>query len=141
MSTLGLSARFADRHAALGASLLRRGDAQSASVLLEAATEASPERADYWRAFGSALQRIERFGEARAAYQRSLAIDAGDVSAWTNLGEVCIGCGDWVTAASALEHACHLDPQGKHPAGMRARILALKARRDLAQQPGGTAHA
>jgi Flp pilus assembly protein TadD len=131
---------FTENCASVGALLLTQGDPQGAAVLLEAAVNASPTRADYWRAYGAALQRSARLPAARIAYEKAASLEPKDVATWTNLGEVCLGLADFVAASAAFAQACERDPQGKHPAGMRARVLCLKASRDLTKQLGGPAH-
>lgn len=50
------------------------------------------------------------FGDARGAFERSLAIDARNVPAWFNLGLLEFRAGDLAAAARALERAHELEP-------------------------------
>lgn len=71
------------------------------------------ERAATHNRLGVALARLGRTEEALAAFQRAVALDANQPSAWTNLGNAYQELGRLDEAREAYERALDLDPD--HP--------------------------
>jgi cytochrome c-type biogenesis protein CcmH/NrfG len=113
----------------LGRSYLKAGRAKEALLTLRQARRADPSspRIDRW--LGAAAQQCEEDDEAIAAYERALAQKADDLEVVVNLAELYLNRVQVKKAAVLLERALQLDPQVKHPAGVRARVLIMKAKK------------
>jgi predicted TPR repeat methyltransferase len=68
----------ADRRYQWGLGALAQGEADAARDLFSQALDLAPDWAPAWFALAQALDQLERRDEARAAYQRSQALDPGD---------------------------------------------------------------
>lgn len=107
---------------------LRENDATAALALLRLLTELTPDDPEAAMLHGVAAQRCELVREAIAAYSRCFAAYAEDLHVIVNLAELCLHELDIDRAATLLRRAIALDPLVRHPAGYRARVLAMRAK-------------
>ena len=91
------------------------------AALLSARLDETDPRA--WANLGAIRARAKDHPGAVEAYLEVLKRSPTDIEAWTNIGELYIVLLDFEKAAAALRQAMQLDPQAKHPAGRRARIV------------------
>ncbi|MDH4062808.1 MAG: hypothetical protein OEW19_00300, partial [Acidobacteriota bacterium] len=89
------------------------GDADHAARLAERAIEADPSFAPVYDLAGAAYTRLGRVADARVAFERSLAFDAHDSSAYTNLGLLAFEAGDRVAARGYFAEALWLEPASR----------------------------
>jgi tetratricopeptide (TPR) repeat protein len=130
LTALAIPADKAAGMAALGRQLIEAEDFAAAAVAFAMAARAK-DRADYWSALGFCEQKQNRLDAAVVAYRRAISAGGDDVQLWANLGEAYLDLFQYAPAAEALGKAMALDPNGDHPASMRARALVLKAVRDM----------
>ncbi|NLI45558.1 MAG: tetratricopeptide repeat protein [Acidobacteria bacterium] len=89
---------------------------------------------------GAIRQQEGNLPAALAHYTRCLELAPGDPAAWTNRGEILLRSGRLEEAARDLAEAVRHDPDGRHPAAHRARLLAALAQDALrAATKGGPA--
>ncbi|MCC6808451.1 MAG: tetratricopeptide repeat protein [Deltaproteobacteria bacterium] len=74
----------------------------------------------------SAYQRSNRPEDAIRCYVAALAKAPNDLYVLANLAELLMNRGRMQEAADLLKKAIELDPKNAHPAGKRARALAVK---------------
>ena len=95
--------------------LLMRGDAESATVLLEEAAARDPEDADARYQLGVAFETLGDLARAEKQYRRALALDEEHVPASCKLATVLMRQGDYVEAPGASCAA----PASSTPCGPR----------------------
>ncbi|MFC4910076.1 tetratricopeptide repeat protein [Actinomadura gamaensis] len=112
-------------HVELARALLKvRGMEAEALDVAGTAASLAPEEAVPHAVFGEALLRAQKPQEARAALQRSLAIDPQDADALRLLGEAEIEAGRMVTGIHRLRDATVADPRDAEiPARMQSAVL------------------
>lgn len=93
-----------------GAAAFMRGDAEGAVKLCEQAIARDPDYAPVYDLLGAAHTKLQHPAEARAAFEKSLAFDAHDSTAYTNLGVLELGLGHRHTAAGYFAEALWLTP-------------------------------
>ncbi|MCC6808718.1 MAG: tetratricopeptide repeat protein [Deltaproteobacteria bacterium] len=113
----------------LGRSYLQAGDAKAALATFRYAQQKLGNRPAMDRWLGAAAQQCEEDDEAIAAYERALVTAPDDLEVTVNLAELYLNRLVIDRAAKLLEKALALDPKIAHPAGMRARILIMKAKK------------
>ncbi len=107
---------------------------QACTSLAEAVALA-PAVPDYWAAYGVALTKAFRLGDAADAFRRCLALDAKNIFVWCNLAEVSLERTDYAGTAVAIKRCMELDPKAEHPSGLRARALVRRAEKKLKIRP------
>ncbi len=130
-----MSAERAGHLARFGWQAVKAGSVDQACVALAEAVQLAPSTADYWAAYGVALTKALRFGDAVEAYRRSVALDSKNIFVWCNLAEVSLERSDYATAAVAIKRCMELDPKAEHPSGLRARALVRRAEKKLKIRP------
>lgn len=93
-----------------GAAAFMRGDVEGAVSRCRQAMARDPEYAPVYDLLGAAHTRLQHPEEARAAFQKSLAFDAHDSTAYTNLGVLELGLGRKREAARYFAEALWLTP-------------------------------
>lgn len=113
----------------LGRSYLKAGQPKEALLTLRQARALDPKStlADRW--LGAAAQQCEEDEEAIAAYERALQHDEKDLEVTVNLAELYLNRLVIKRASVLLERALALDPKISNPAGLRARVLIMKAKK------------
>jgi tetratricopeptide (TPR) repeat protein len=72
---------------------------------------------------GAIYQKQEQYGTALECYDRALNLFPGDIHSLTNRAEIHLRLGSLEEAAADFRKAIEMDPERKHPAGNRARLL------------------
>ena len=121
---------------------LQGGDGVAAERLLRQALDVRPDDAETLALLGVALQQLGRTDQARAALERSVAVDPGSADAHYNLGELLARSADPADVPDGrahLERCVSLDPAhegawrrlaelwsdaGDHPAALAAALRA-----------------
>lgn len=93
-----------------GAAAFMRGDAAGAVEQCRQAIKLDPNYAPVYDLLGAAYTKLQQPDEARAAFQKSLAFDAHDSTAYTNLGVLELGLGRKAEAARHFAEALWLTP-------------------------------
>lgn len=93
-----------------GAAAFMRGDAEAAVRFCEQAIALDVNYAPVYDLLGAAQTRRQHPDEARAAFMKSLAFDAHDSTAYTNLGVLELGLGRKAEAARHFAEALWLTP-------------------------------
>lgn len=101
-------------------------ETNEATKELAALTSEAPNRHDYWTAYAIALAKARRFADAIAAFERAVTVEPLAIDAWCNLGELAADDLRWDLAVKALGRCLALDPDGRHPSGVRARAIIKK---------------
>lgn len=140
-----------------GEKLLESGRLEEAIGCFQQALQAE-ERAQTHNRLGVALARLGRTSEALTAFQRAVALDPDQASAWTNLGNAYQELGDLTAARESYAKALALDPEyplahhnlgallrreGKYDEAVRhlkqANRLERQRLKEQVRQKGGTA--
>jgi cytochrome c-type biogenesis protein CcmH/NrfG len=117
--------------AAYGWQLLSAGHTRAAVGALQEAIAMGAERPSVFGAYGIALAKANRTQEALLYLRKSLALDATNVALWCATGELSLDRLDYKSALAALRNCLRLDPDAKHPAGIRARALIKRGEKML----------
>jgi len=72
---------------------------------------------------GAIYQKQEKYDVAIARYTLALSIFPQDINSLTNRGEIYLKLGKFREAAADFKRSIDLDPNKKHPAANRARLL------------------
>ncbi|MBU6398783.1 MAG: tetratricopeptide repeat protein [Verrucomicrobia bacterium] len=88
----------------------KAGRFDRAIPLFEAVTRQAPANAIYWADLGQACLDAHRFGQAQAALDRALALDAENVQAWRTESSLCWQRRDYRAALRAFEKLRRLEP-------------------------------
>lgn len=83
---------------------------------------------------GSLQQKQNKPDQAIANYSRAIAVYPEDMNSLVNRGELYLRTGQLEKAAADLTKAIQLDAGGKHPSGLRARLLVSMALSALSNQ-------
>lgn len=113
----------------LGRSYLKAGHHRQALVMLRRARAQDRKAPEVYRWLGAAAQGCEEDEEAIAAYERALLDAPDDLEVVVNLAELYLNRLVIKRAADLLKRALELDPKVSHPAGVRARVLIMKAKK------------
>lgn len=111
-------------------------DPAVAAALFRELVTRVPKSSEFWSAYGTALAKSQKIGEAVAALEKSLELRANNIEVWCVVAELSMDQLDWARATKALKRCLELDPNGKHPAGVRARALVKKGEKLLGAAVG-----
>ncbi len=100
--------KHADALHLLGLAHMQTGRPGAALPLLEKAIAQRGDVAAFHGNLGTVLLALGREREARAAYERSVAVDAAYADGWRNLGSLCSRMSDQASAARAYGEAARL---------------------------------
>lgn len=89
------------------------GDAVTAITFSQRAIEIDPNYAPTYDLVGAAYTRLGKIGDARQAFQKSLALNAHDSTAYENLGVIELNSGNRVMAQKYFAEALWLVPDSK----------------------------
>jgi tetratricopeptide (TPR) repeat protein len=118
-------------HAAMKA--LDANNFTEAGKQLEAAVAAAPKFAQGWHALGILDEkRLDRFQDAKAAYQHAIEADPKLLTAYVTLTHVCLKTKDWQTASQTADALIKADPRHAFPEIYLHRAVALYGLKDLA---------
>jgi tetratricopeptide (TPR) repeat protein len=93
-----------------GAAAFMRGDATGAVQYGRQAIDRDPNYAAVYDLMGAAYTKLQQPDQARAAFEKSLAFDAHDSTAYTNLGVLELGLGRKAEAGKYFAEALWLTP-------------------------------
>jgi tetratricopeptide (TPR) repeat protein len=95
----------------LGGARVEAGRAAAALPLLELAVKTKPAYAPAWNNLGAAKLRLSRFDDARAAYQKALALQSGMVGARLGLAEIAFRSGNAADAEKGIQAVLAEEPE------------------------------
>ena len=105
--------------------LQETGALEKSAALLQAVIAAHPDYVEAYNSLGVVLSRMNRDGEARAAFGKVLELDPTSARAYENLGVHELRSGDGAAGERDLQHALELD---SGLAGARNALAALYLR-------------
>ena len=122
-----------DLHAlrTLGHGYLENGRFSEACVVFEGLVEVDADSAWAHAALGSAYQNLDDDEEALAQYDEALRLDAGEMTALVNRGELRITAGKAEEGIEDLAAAAAADPEANDAQANRARALLAATRQIL----------
>jgi TolB-like protein/Tfp pilus assembly protein PilF len=94
-----------------------------ATLLLEDALRQDPYNPALHYELGTALMKLDRWDEAKAALQKSLEIEPGQPNAYTNLGTISLQEGDGLDFVQQFLNAIRVDPRDHELPGILAGFL------------------
>ena len=127
----GVTSREMMELASTGYSLLNQGQSAKALAIFEGLAAMAPKIAWFQTAIGVVHMGADRLDAARAALDKAVALDAANLAARVNRGEVLLRQGELVKAAQDFKKAIQLDPKGEDPLTRRAQALAAAALRQI----------
>jgi len=110
-----------------GFSMYEQGRYREAKVIFDGLAALDPTESYYRTALGAVFLAQEQLDQALAQFDKALELNAKDVAALVNRGEVRLRKGQLFDAAEDFKHAVDLDPENKDPLSLRARALAAAA--------------
>jgi Flp pilus assembly protein TadD len=119
---------IAAAYIALGRGYFDNGQFQAALATLRFASARCGAHPELDRWLGAAAQKCDDDDLAMHAYTRALEATPNDVQVVVNLAELYLSSLRLDAARGLLERAVALDPDLRHPAGIRARMLIMKTR-------------
>jgi len=120
--------------AVTGFAMYEQGRYQEAKTIFHGLATLDPKESYYRTALGAVYLAEERLDEALAELDAALKLNAADIAAVVNRGEVRLRKGLILEAAEDFRRAVDLDPDNKDPLSMRARALAAAALQTLEQR-------
>src|SRR3972149_5935546 len=108
----------------LANSFVEQGRLQDASIMLEGLVLLDEGNPYLHMLLGSICQRQDHNEEAVAHYTAAIELFPQDITSLANRGEIFLRMGKLKDSAEDLKAAIDLDPDGQHPCGNRARLLA-----------------
>jgi tetratricopeptide (TPR) repeat protein len=116
-----------------------RGDAGECLAYLAEASRLEPDFAPVWLRLGEAHARKGAMDEARAAFERALALDADLDRARRGLGQTLLVQGEIDAAVELLEDVARRHPEDGPTAGVLAQAYGRRGDRDRATEAGALA--
>ena len=118
--------------------LIAQGQYPRAENLLLRLVLVDPENPYVRALLGSIQQKQNQYEKAIVNYSKAISAYPEDINSLVNRGELYLHAGQLEKAAADLTKAIQLDPNGKHPSGIRARLLVSMALNALNQTPDKT---
>lgn len=112
----------------LGLIAYQAGQHETAVDLIGRAIAQNPREAGFHNDLGNALQCLQRFDEAAAAYHQALALEPGFVAVYNNLGNTLKGQGRLDEAVTAYRRALELQPDAAEIHSNLANVLVSQGR-------------
>lgn len=131
-----LTADSARKLARFGWQQVLDGELQTGINALEEAFIALPFDIELKKALGLAYARAQRPAEALACLRSVVLHRPDDIEVHCVMGELSLERRDFKSMAESLARCLQLDPNAKHPSGVRARGLIKKAEKHLKQATG-----
>jgi tetratricopeptide (TPR) repeat protein len=107
----------------IGHTLYEQGRLEDAKNIFEGLRVLDPKNLFVTGILGSIYQKQEQYETALECYDSALNLFPDDIHSLTNRGEIHLRLGSLNKASDDLRKAIELDPEQKHPAGNRARLL------------------
>jgi Tfp pilus assembly protein PilF len=127
----GLDAKDMKGIASVAARYHEAEDDETAIKIYEGLIAMGYDLGDHHARLASAYQRSDQTEKAIRSYVAALQRKPNDLYILTNLGEMLMNRGRMGEAADLFKKVIELDPKTQHPAGKRARALAVKGNRTL----------
>ncbi|MEE8408307.1 MAG: tetratricopeptide repeat protein [Myxococcota bacterium] len=108
-----------------GYGLYQEGKFHEARTLFEGLVLCNPYDAYFHNMLGAVFQQLDMEEEALESYTAAVDLDEENLHAIVNRGELYLKNGEFDKALDDLHKAVQLDPEGKNPAALRARALAM----------------
>jgi tetratricopeptide (TPR) repeat protein len=113
--------------AVIGFNMYEQGKYEEARVIFEGLTSLDPKEPYYVTALGAVHLARENLDTAMNCFNRAISLNAKEIAAFVNRGEVYLRQGKVMEAAQDFKTAVDLDPTGKNQLVHRARVLAAAA--------------
>lgn len=108
-----------------GYGLYQEGKFHESRTLFEGLVLCNPYDAYFHNMLGAVFQQLDMEEEALESYTAAVDLDEENLHAIVNRGELYLKNGEFDKALDDLYKAVQLDPEGKNPAALRARALAM----------------
>ncbi len=108
-----------------GYGLYQEGKYHDARTVFEGLVICNPYDAYFHNMLGAVYQQLDMKDEAAEEYTIALELDPEHLHAYVNRGELLLQNGDFDKALDDLKRAIEMDPDGRDPASLRARALAM----------------
>jgi predicted Zn-dependent protease len=107
--------------------LYSSGKFQDAETMFNGLIALDPAEAYYHTALGCVFMAQEEFEKAKTEFDTAIVLNPKELASFLNRGEVYLRMGQVNEAAQDLKECVDLDPTGKDPLALRARVLAAAA--------------
>lgn len=121
----GITMEEAYAIAEFGYGLYKEGKFHDALKIFEGLVICNPYDSYFHNMLGAVYQQLDMRDEALESYTHAIDFDQANLPAWVNRAELLLQNGDFEKALEDLNKTLGLDPDGKQPAGLRARALAI----------------
>jgi predicted Zn-dependent protease len=123
--------------------LYSSGKYQDAETMFNGLIALEPTEAYYHTALGCVYMAQDEFEKAKKEFDAAIVLNPKELASFLNRGEVHLRMGNVNEAAQDLKACVDLDPTGKDPLALRARVLAAAALEMIenAQNEGGSRQA
>jgi tetratricopeptide (TPR) repeat protein len=129
----GITMEQAYNIAEYGYALFQESRYHDARVVFEGLVICNPYDAYFHNMLGAIYQQLDMKEEALEEYTSSIELDNEHLHAYVNRAELLLQSGQFEKAVNDLQRAVELDPNGKQPAGLRARALAKATSQAMAE--------
>ncbi len=123
----GITVGEAYNIAEYGYALYQEGRFHDARTVFEGLVICNPYDSYFHNMLGATYQQLDMKDEAVEQFSFAIEMDAENLHAYINRAELLLKNGEFERALTDLKRAVALDPEGKDPAGLRARALAVAA--------------
>ncbi len=113
--------------ALIGFRMYENGKYSEAETVFNGLIALEPREAYYYTALGAVYLAQEQFERAKHNFDMAVTFNPKELAAFVNRGEVHLRLGNIMEAAQDFKAAVDLDPSGKDPLTIRARVLAAAA--------------
>ncbi len=121
----GITMEEAYAIAEFGYGLYKEGKFHDALKIFEGLVLCNPYDSYFHNMLGAVYQQLDMRDEALESYTHAIDFDHANLPAWVNRAELLLSNGDFERALDDLNEAVRLDQEGKNPASLRARALAI----------------
>ncbi len=123
--------------ALIGFRMYENGKYSEAETIFNGLIALDPREAYYYTALGAVYLAQDNFERAKHNFDQALAFNPKELAAYVNRGEAHLRMGNVMEAATDFKSAVDLDPTGKDPLVLRARVLAAAALELIEGAQGG----
>jgi Tfp pilus assembly protein PilF len=99
---------------------------------LDAVVAAAPKATQAWHALGVVDERLDKFADARTAYERAISLEPKLLPSYVTLTRLCIKTKDWSCAAKTSEALIKQDTKHMYPEVYLHQAVARYELKDLA---------
>jgi Flp pilus assembly protein TadD len=108
------------------------GETAEAAKQFQAAVTASPKLAQGWHALGVVDEKLQKYPEARDAYEHAIQTDPKMLPPYVTLARLCLKTKDWQCAAMASDSLIKIDKKHDYPEIYLHQAVARYELKDLA---------